>query len=262
MRRLLVAVVAVIGLVLVGCVQVQTPQDPGGGPTRSDRGGGQAGDGKGGGRAGDGKGGGNKDGYAFMRTRENGQPVRWSTCRPIRYVVRPAQEPEGGRELLREAVDRIAEATGLEFSFAGPTDEAPRSNRPPYHPGRYGDGWSPVLVAWSGPDELGRLQGRRAGFGGPVQVSGTGRAPRYVSGIVALDADQLSSMDEESTRAVILHELAHVVGLAHVDDRGQLMHPVQYGRQVTSLQQGDLAGLQVLGKGRCYDPIEPRDLSG
>lgn len=245
MRRLLAALVAVVGLVLAGCIQVPLPNEPGGGPPRTEPGGA----------------GSNEGGHAFTRTRKNGQPVRWSTCRPIRYVVRPAQEPEGGRQLLREAVDRVSEATGLEFAFAGTTDEAPRRNRPPYDTDRYGDAWSPVLVAWSDPDELARLEGRQAGFGGPVQVSRTGQAPRYVSGIVALDADQLASMDADSVRAVIIHELAHVVGLAHVNDRGQLMNPVQYGRGVTSLQKGDLEGLRILGNGRCYAPIEPTSLA-
>jgi len=242
MRRLVPVLVALGGLALAGCVQVPVPTDRGG-PDGSGQAGGK-----------------DRNGHAFVRTRKNGQPVRWSTCEPIQYVVRSAKEPDGGRDLLEDAVDQVSEASGLEFSFAGTTDEAPSEDRAPYHPGRYGDRWSPVLVAWSDPGEYGPLEGRAAGFGGPVQVRHSGVAPRYVSGIVVLDADQLSSMDEDSRRAVIVHELAHVVGLAHVNDRGQLMNPVQYGRQVTTLQDGDRRGLKALGNGKCYQPIEPQGL--
>jgi hypothetical protein len=198
-------------------------------------------------------------GYRFLRTRQGGAPIRWSTCEPIRWVVRPDGEPDGARALLRDSVRRISEATGLELTFAGTTEESPRRQRPPYQPDRYGDRWAPVLVTYATPQQDSRLEGRAAGYGGPTSVRTGNRAPRYVSGQVVLDTEQMTSMGgEDARRAVMLHELAHVMGLAHVDDRGQLMNPVLYGREVTELQPGDLAGLEALGNGRCYEPIEPR----
>jgi hypothetical protein len=236
-----VVVGLLLGFLLSGCVAVEVPTG-----TPSDRPPPSQGQERSGG-----------DGYTFMHTRDNGQPVRWSTCDPIRYVARPANEPVGARQLLRSSVRRVAEVTGLTFSFEGTTDEAPSVDRRPEHPNRYGDGWSPVLVAYSGPEEYPALKGRTAGHAGPVYLQ-AGGAPRYVSGIVVLDAEQLRSMDDRAVRAVMLHELAHVVGLGHVEDRGQLMNAVQYGREVLSLQSGDLAGLRALGRGRCYEPVTPR----
>lgn len=50
-----------------------------------------------------------------------------------------------------------------------------------------------------------------------------------------------------------MHELAHVVGLDHVDDPTQLMNPE--GTGVTEFAAGDLAGLAVLGGGQCVPEL-------
>jgi hypothetical protein len=51
-------------------------------------------------------------------------------------------------------------------------------------------------------------------------------------------------------RAVMMHELGHVVGLAHVHDVRELMNPKTVGR--TSFGPGDLEGLAELGAARCF----------
>ena len=47
-----------------------------------------------------------------------------------------------------------------------------------------------------------------------------------------------------------MHELGHVVGLAHVHDASELMNPENVG--LTRLGPGDRAGLAALGSGRCF----------
>jgi hypothetical protein len=54
--------------------------------------------------------------------------------------------------------------------------------------------------------------------------------------------------------AVIRHELAHVVGLDHVDDENELMHPVGHPDAVT-FGPGDLTGLAELGRGQWFPEI-------
>lgn len=80
-----------------------------------------------------------------------------------------------------------------------------------------------MLIAWSDPDELAALDGSVAGVGGSTPASTPGDGPLvYVTGIVALDgpafAEILAREDGYSVaRAIVLHELAHLVGLDHVE---------------------------------------------
>ena len=54
-----------------------------------------------------------------------------------------------------------------------------------------------------------------------------------------------------AARAVVLHELGHLVGLNHVSDRGQIMFS-ESRPDVTRYGVGDLTGLSKLGQGPCF----------
>jgi hypothetical protein len=143
--------------------------------------------------------------------------------------------------------------------FDGPTDEVLTPDREVFQPDRYGDRWAPVLVAWQTDQENPALAGDVVGQGGSVAVS-LGDGPRvYVSGSVALDSVQFPQMMERrngpaTARGVVLHELGHLVGLAHVDDEAQLLyHETVPG--VTDFAAGDLEGLARLGRGICVPEL-------
>ena len=75
---------------------------------------------------------------------------------------------------------------------------------------------------------------------------------QYVTGMVALKASFFRQQDalgrSELERAVVMHELGHVLGLDHVKDRNELMYP-----SVTRMSYGpgDIEGLAKLGAVRC-----------
>ena len=194
-------------------------------------------------------------GYTFLATRPDGSPVTFDPCRPVHVAVRPDGEPPGGRSLLLSVLGELSAATGLRFVDDGATDEAPDDLRRPYQPDRYGDRWAPVLVVWSSPAETAMLTEQTLGRAGPDSFR-TGAEQRYVSGMAVFNGPalttQLGSGDDAKARAVLLHELAHLVGLGHVDDPFQVMYDTNV-YPLARYHAGDLRGLEQLGLGRCFD---------
>jgi hypothetical protein len=193
-------------------------------------------------------------GWGPLYVDEMGAPARWDPCTPIHYVVQPGWIPAAGRADLAEALRRLSAASGLQFVDDGDTDELPSLDRAAYQPERYGERWAPLLIGWVPPGrtDLGLSGGLE---GGGVQgislatvVPSTG-GPSLVSGQVVLNADnRLSAGFGAGTTdgEVLLHELAHAVGLNHVLDRTQMMYP-QTTSSESAFGAGDRAGLAALG---------------
>ena len=196
--------------------------------------------------------------HAFALTQADGTtPVAYDPCRVVHYAIRPDGSPDGGEELVHVAVARVGQVTGLVFVYDGPTDEAPSPERPAFQPDRYGDRWAPVLVAWQTEGENPALAGDTVGEAGSLAVS-LGDGPRvYVTGTVSLDAGQFPQIAADSpatASGIVLHELGHLVGLDHVDDDSQLLHP-ETVPGVTDYAAGDLTGLSRLGQGPCVPEL-------
>jgi hypothetical protein len=187
--------------------------------------------------------------YRFLATIA-GQPLRWNPCEPIHYVVNLGPAPPGSLQDVQDAVLHIAGITGITFVYDGLSDEAPTPDRDLVQPERYGDRWAPVLIAWVDP--------RRSAFdfepdghdaaaiASPFPAPGTGV---LVSGVVVLNAVDPNPPGftlPGDQGPVLLHELAHILGLGHVKDQGELMEP--YGGGVTDYGPGDREGLRRLGR--------------
>jgi hypothetical protein len=200
--------------------------------------------------------------YAFMRTNEDGSPVSYGTCGPLRFVIDPTGSPEGGTDAILRGFERMSRATGVELVYEGETSERPfREGRDVRQP-RYGRGYAPILVAWSSPEEVPGLEGDVIGLGGSTALGRTSSGSwRYVTGEIALDGPQSAELVARrprtgmaSVESVVMHELGHVLGLAHVEDTSQLMSS---GGESEVLGDGDVAGLHAM-YGGCLDR-EPAD---
>ena len=187
--------------------------------------------------------------YAFALTQPGSDdPVGWDPCEPIRFEVNTAGAPPGGRAMVERAVARTSAATGLAFEDEGDTDRRP-----------FGFGLSffgrsePVVVGWADADEVPGLAGPVAGLGGGATERGVATRRHYVTGSVALDTEVFNTtMAAEHPRvleAIVLHELAHVVGLDHVSEPMELMYGDNAGQ--VAYGPGDLEGLARLGSLPC-----------
>ncbi len=185
--------------------------------------------------------------YAFMQVQPGTQdvPVTYQACLPIKYVVNERGSIPDGQRLIDEAIGKVSAATGLRFVKLGATNLRPGRGQVP---------GGTVLIAWSDPEEVPRLGGEIVGVGGSNSFHfRDSNARYYFSGEVSLDAADLTRMLQRegmsSVRAVIMHELGHVVGLDHVNDGHELMNKHNLGK--TDFGRGDLRGLARLGKGGC-----------
>ena len=189
--------------------------------------------------------------FAFS-TLLDGKPVRWDPCAPIRWTSNTAQAPAGGLAVLQESVDRIAQLTGTTWQYVGPSATTPSTA---YLPKQAQAEYPPVLLGWTDGASSDLLAGqartvlgmtRTAWFG--IQRPDGSKVAAIRSAVVALDrTDTLPLRGATSWKALVLHELGHVMGLAHVEDRSQLMAAVL--PPSADVQAGDVAGLARVGSG-------------
>lgn len=193
------------------------------------------------------------DGYSLLLT-DSGSVAAYDPCRPLHLVVNSEAAPPTARAILDDAIAMVAPAAGLRIVVDGSTDELAAEERDPMDRARYGNRWSPALVAWTTPQRVPMLDGAIAGMGGSVAVTdGAGRL-HNVSGIVHLDGPELTRISTQSRGhelavAVVAHELVHLLGLDHSDDENQLMFAENSGQ--TRLGDGDRRGLAALADVPC-----------
>lgn len=188
--------------------------------------------------------------FTFMAM-QGSEPIRWNPCEPIHYVINLGAAPAGSLEDVQAATLELSKATGIVFAYDGLSDEVPALHRDPYQPDRYGERWAPVLIGWVDPTKSSfdfEPGGREAaGIAGPLTPGAL--QDIYVSGDVAINAADPNPPGFASAGSqgpVLLHELAHVLGLGHVKVQGELME--SSGGGVTGFGPGDLEGLRELGR--------------
>jgi hypothetical protein len=195
--------------------------------------------------------------YRFLRVHPDGSPVTYDSCRPIHYVISSHHLPFYGEVMIQRAVAAASAASGLMFVYDGRTDERLDFERPMVQKARYGDRWAPVLIAFSDATETPALGQNVMGLGGSRTVVPHGPASeRYVTGTVGVDQGDFDqtmaqwSNGFDKDRAAIMHELGHVLGLAHVENPRELMSAQNHGE--VDYGPGDRHGLALEGSGLCH----------
>jgi hypothetical protein len=187
--------------------------------------------------------------FTFANTQPgSSDPVGWDPCSTVKYAVNSAGMPEGARPLLDRAVARISAATGLELEDEGDTDRRPFTGTlVPLGGGR------PVVIGWGDANEYPELVGSVAGLGGAAAEDGAQGRRYYVTGGIVLDVEAFTPANVAQRprvlEAIMVHELAHVVGLGHVDEPMELMYVDNSGQ--VELGPGDREGLARVGSLPC-----------
>jgi hypothetical protein len=182
---------------------------------------------------------------------DDGSVVRWNPCAPITWKANLALAPTGALAEIEAALAALSAASGLSFVYGGTTTTVPTEAW------LHGDADDrTIVVAWVAGSASDLFSDGADAQGGWYEqgASRNGRdwTWQIVRGFVVLDPVATSEYgagfgNGVSRGALLMHELAHAVGLSHVDDRSQLMYPTLSRITVARYASGDLAGLARLG---------------
>jgi hypothetical protein len=147
---------------------------------------------------------------------------RW-TCGSHPYWINPSGAPTGGVQMVKDAFAQANQASTpyVQWYYAGTTTASSTQT-------------GKVVVAWA------QLPNDEYGEGAPQPWPNADRG-RWTGGIVLVDPSWPANL------GIILHEVGHVAGLAHVTEAGEVMNgneTVHY--KLSQYGPGDLVGLRTL----------------
>jgi hypothetical protein len=164
--------------------------------------------------------------------------VHWNACAPLSWAFDPAGAPAGGFAAVQRAVAAMATASRTRWVYAGRTSAVPTGSYLTPSSGR------PVLIGWTDAQHSSLLAGASPKVVAQTQTAWDGGL--YTSAVVALnDRTTMALTGGGSWTTTVLHELGHVMGLAHSQDHDSLMYPLKQSR-ITGLQPVDLEALARL----------------
>lgn len=195
------------------------------------------------------------EGVSYLASNSSG-PAAWECGAKIGVGFNPGPLSGSAATLLRNdlhsVLAELSSVSGLTLAFVGDTDEVPDS--------RWSKEWAarapgmPVVVAVipKSASDLAIVDAAASG-GGFVKSDFFGRL-RVSSGFVLLHAENFHDYRPGSGfmshQALLLHELMHVLNVAHSEDPTSIMTPSladSYGR----LGSSDLAALDSLSTSAC-----------
>lgn len=174
----------------------------------------------------------------------------WATCStPITWSVDtgalPADTAARTIANMQWAFDQWTQASGLSFQFTGSMklayDDASFSLEPADGsavPARH------IYLAIVADADSDRMGGGTVGLGSPSQVWPSSR--EIVQGEAVFRTDHVAKAGNAEAKSLFIHELGHVLGLAHASESANIMFPVVTNK--TDLGAGDITGVRTMTK--------------
>jgi hypothetical protein len=186
--------------------------------------------------------------YAFSQM-VGDAPLRWNPCRAIRYTINMGGYDESFRKVILEAVERVEAATGLRLVAAGDSTFMPTKANTSLT-----ESPSELVIALGDEVQSDLVPGQRVGLAGIIFPN---NAAVILKAAVVIDMGDVGGnlpWSAIGVGPVLMHELAHAVGLGHVPDRTQLMNSVASQGGPTTYSAGDLTGLWQVGAAAGCNP--------
>lgn len=190
-------------------------------------------------------------GRSWQHEYASSKMARWDPCRTIHWRINDQQAAPGAFRDTREAFWQLARATGYRFAYAGETKGIPQYDANSWYPDD-----TQIVVAWARReqsslfDSYPTARGVGAAYYRNGYRNGDGTSTQLIDkGMVVIDsrAHLPAGFGRGVTRGdALLHELGHVLGLAHEGARSQIMYRY-WTSATTHLGRGDLAAYERRG---------------
>lgn len=166
--------------------------------------------------------------HTFLFPMGNGEYARWNPCRVLDYQLNAGNASPSQLAGLAQAIAALEFATGIDLQQVGTTTGG--------LDGRVPAGARAVIVLTT--PSAAPILGFAGGLGGGSYL-GSGEVTNGFA-IVSTDVTH-----PDVFLNLMMHELGHMMGLSHVTENGQVMHPIALG--LHDYANGDREGLWRVG---------------
>lgn len=188
---------------------------------------------------------GSPDDWSYLFASRGG--ARWNPCAAIRWAYNPSGGYAGAQAHVQDAFARIAQHTGLTFSYVGETGHVEKT-------GTAFPADVDIAVGWANEAQVPDLAGGVVGLGGGsvnATPPGSDVSYKFVRGYVVLDNGHSLRQGYDTSGSttwgqVMLHEQLHALGLGHANGAEQVMFGTSSFLN-HSFGAGDLTGMARVG---------------
>ena len=172
----------------------------------------------------------------------------WGTCAtPISWSVDTAglSAADAAAQIanIDWALGQWSQVSGLTFQYAG-TEQLTYNEAAFTLTPAGGVQQRHIYLAFVPAAQSSRLNADTVGMASPSQVWPTTK--EITTGTAVFSSDYVATSSAKADRALYLHELGHVLGLAHAQSSANIMYPVV--TTGTTLGSGDVAGVRSMTK--------------